>query len=290
MDTEHTERDLDETPTPDQRCPICLQRFEDKVVLNNCFHAFCRFCIAQWAEYEPAKRHGKNRCPLCRTQFQALYHNYSEETHAYDVTHLDADANTAHWSQYQAEEEAIRIQTSETKNEAVARHRRLLVYFQTLIPIIDFKIPKLPADRASSGYTSILKKVSLQFQSKAPQFIARELPILLFHNTMIPGTSSFQQQQSEVSLLNDLLMALILPAIPTLLSLVFLRSQSDASKDDESLLSSISPRDTALDALYEAMSEFLADSTLAFLRELTLFVVSPWTLDLFDRNLTYSDC
>jgi len=272
---------------PDSKCPICLQPYEDMVILNNCFHAFCRFCIFQWAEYEPARRHGPNKCPLCRTQFQALYHNYCADSQSYDVTHMEKDVNPIHWSQYHAEEDSNRLQTSDSKNEAVVRHRRLLVYARSLLPIIDFKMPKM--DQSSPSYASLLRKLSSQFQSKAPQFIARELPILLLHSTMRPGSSSYATQQSEVSLLTDLIMALLPDAIPSLLSFALLRSQSPINQSDSSLLTAFRKQDNSLDPLYEAIFQFLPSAAPTFLRELALFVVSPYSVSSFELNVHYVD-
>ncbi|XP_062825393.1 zinc finger protein RFP-like [Anolis carolinensis] len=47
-------------------CPICLDYFEDPVILAECGHNFCRFCLTQYC----GKRERKAACPQCRKCFQ----------------------------------------------------------------------------------------------------------------------------------------------------------------------------------------------------------------------------
>ncbi|CAF1207287.1 unnamed protein product [Rotaria magnacalcarata] len=47
----------------DLKCPICLRRFHDPIILN-CGHTFDRICIQQ-----SSRSIGSNRCPLCNSKF-----------------------------------------------------------------------------------------------------------------------------------------------------------------------------------------------------------------------------
>ncbi|TPX53211.1 hypothetical protein SeMB42_g00916 [Synchytrium endobioticum] len=48
-------------------CPICLSPYEDKTLLENCFHAFCFVCISTWTATSL-------RCPLCKAEIHMGIH------------------------------------------------------------------------------------------------------------------------------------------------------------------------------------------------------------------------
>ncbi|ORX76673.1 hypothetical protein BCR32DRAFT_248566 [Anaeromyces robustus] len=49
-------------------CPICLEHFSNKTMLNPCYHAFCYICINKWSKVS-------QNCPLCKQPFDfAVYH------------------------------------------------------------------------------------------------------------------------------------------------------------------------------------------------------------------------
>lgn len=78
--------------TAEQKCPICLEDYEDKSYIDACFRilikhlaffynysvyitvlnvfldGFCFICIVQWSEVT-------NSCPLCKATFENLIHD-----------------------------------------------------------------------------------------------------------------------------------------------------------------------------------------------------------------------
>lgn len=53
----------------EDRCPVCLEDYQDKVFVDACFHAFCFNCITCAAEL------AGNKCPMCKTVFEVVIHN-----------------------------------------------------------------------------------------------------------------------------------------------------------------------------------------------------------------------
>lgn len=53
----------------EERCPICLEDYEDKAFVDACFHAFCFECIVKAVEMT------SNRCPMCKISFDTVIHN-----------------------------------------------------------------------------------------------------------------------------------------------------------------------------------------------------------------------
>lgn len=53
----------------EERCPICLEDYQDKAFIDACFHAFCFECIVKAVEMTTG------RCPMCKTSFDTVIHN-----------------------------------------------------------------------------------------------------------------------------------------------------------------------------------------------------------------------
>ncbi|KAJ3585275.1 hypothetical protein NHX12_013996 [Muraenolepis orangiensis] len=58
----------DEEASPDSKCPICLDRFNNLAYLDHCLHRFCFPCIHEWS-------HNKAECPLCKQAFTSILHS-----------------------------------------------------------------------------------------------------------------------------------------------------------------------------------------------------------------------
>ncbi|XP_068164902.1 E3 ubiquitin-protein ligase Topors-like isoform X2 [Antennarius striatus] len=61
-----------EEASPDSKCPICLDRFNNLAYLDRCLHRFCFPCIQEWS-------HSKAECPLCKQPFASILHSVRAE-------------------------------------------------------------------------------------------------------------------------------------------------------------------------------------------------------------------
>ncbi|XP_072315167.1 uncharacterized protein [Eucyclogobius newberryi] len=61
-----------EEASPDSKCPICLDRFNNLAYLDRCLHRFCFMCIQEWS-------HNKAECPLCKQPFASILHTVRGE-------------------------------------------------------------------------------------------------------------------------------------------------------------------------------------------------------------------
>ncbi|XP_034020635.1 E3 ubiquitin-protein ligase Topors-like isoform X2 [Thalassophryne amazonica] len=61
-----------EEASPDSKCPICLDRFNNLAYLDRCLHRFCFPCIQEWS-------HNKPECPLCKQPFTSILHSVRAE-------------------------------------------------------------------------------------------------------------------------------------------------------------------------------------------------------------------
>ena len=58
--------------SPDSKCPICLDRFENPAYLDYCSHRFCFQCVQEWSKT-------KAECPLCKQPFLSIVHSMRSE-------------------------------------------------------------------------------------------------------------------------------------------------------------------------------------------------------------------
>ncbi|XP_035516456.1 topoisomerase I binding, arginine/serine-rich a [Morone saxatilis] len=70
--------------SPDSKCPICLDMFNNISYLDLCLHKFCFRCIHEWSK-------NKAECPLCKQPFNSIYHSIKSEQDfkKYDLQPLD---------------------------------------------------------------------------------------------------------------------------------------------------------------------------------------------------------
>ncbi|XP_048033654.1 E3 ubiquitin-protein ligase Topors-like isoform X4 [Megalobrama amblycephala] len=59
--------------SPDSKCPICLDGFNNVASLDRCLHQFCFRCIHEWSK-------NKAECPLCKQPFHSIFHSVKGET------------------------------------------------------------------------------------------------------------------------------------------------------------------------------------------------------------------
>ncbi|XP_078138417.1 uncharacterized protein LOC139922786 [Centroberyx gerrardi] len=77
---------VSEEASPDSKCPICLDRFNNLAYLDRCLHRFCFPCIQEWS-------HSKAECPLCKQPFASILHSVRAEDDFKEYTLRPAPAN-----------------------------------------------------------------------------------------------------------------------------------------------------------------------------------------------------
>lgn len=72
-----------------ENCSICLEPVSGEAYLDQCFHRFCYHCILQWSEMVLAtslarsgnpKRVAALECPLCKTKYFSIIHDFVSGT------------------------------------------------------------------------------------------------------------------------------------------------------------------------------------------------------------------
>lgn len=56
------------------KCAICLGDVVNRSCSNSCAHQFCFGCLLEWSKVKP-------ECPLCKTSFRTICHNFRGDDH-----------------------------------------------------------------------------------------------------------------------------------------------------------------------------------------------------------------
>lgn len=126
--------------SPDSKCPICLDIFDNLSCLDHCLHMFCFCCIREWSR-------NKAECPLCKQPFNSIYHsiNSDHDYKRYDLMPVDSDSPRAGHFRYHRQAHqgtSASLDSSETN---------IMTHFQT------------------SASDSSLEEEALQESSASPQ-------------------------------------------------------------------------------------------------------------------------
>ncbi|XP_063284765.1 E3 ubiquitin-protein ligase DTX3L [Pelobates fuscus] len=73
-----TNKDSD---SKDDTCPICLDTFTDKEILEKCKHAFCKTCLQQSMAHKPV-------CPICNVSYGVIIGSQPKGTMTHNVIYL----------------------------------------------------------------------------------------------------------------------------------------------------------------------------------------------------------
>lgn len=107
-------------------CPICLDPVSGEAFLDQCFHKFCYHCILQWSEMVLAsslaksgnpKRVSSLECPLCKTQYISIIHDFITGTRYQRHFLLSSDGSQFRLSESHKRRQAVYL---DSKSEEAA--------------------------------------------------------------------------------------------------------------------------------------------------------------------------
>lgn len=236
------------------KCPICFagDYDGDKCLVKGCYHAFCLFCIMQWAEMTRA-------CPLCKHKIVQLVTNLNDDNGTFTLVDLDAASSGAKISSSKPKS----MQSISQENIHQLLRRR--VYQDALHPSREFSgsVPFDSPNAAETRNSSFLENVRKNWLRKTEIWIKAEAPVVFNHHLVV-GTLSVDQETLKEQ------------EIKILLSMVTSLLQSGAGD----LRQSPSAR--------TQLSSLIGDDADIFIRDLMLFLHSPCrTPQEFDAEVQF---
>eukprot|EP01122_Echinamoeba_exundans_P000315 TRINITY_DN10284_c0_g1_i1.p1 TRINITY_DN10284_c0_g1~~TRINITY_DN10284_c0_g1_i1.p1 ORF type:complete len:314 (+),score=61.97 TRINITY_DN10284_c0_g1_i1:34-975(+) len=169
-DSEHSKESSSHEEHP--KCPICLAEDydDDKALVKGCYHAFCFFCILQWAEMTRA-------CPICKTRINHIVSNIDSDAGTFTIVDLDKQPSSR--SSSSTKSKSMQIQSQE-KIHQMARRR---VYEQALKPVKEFSV-QIPFGPSAALFKtpSVLENERRNWRRKLEVWIQSEAPVVFNHH------------------------------------------------------------------------------------------------------------
>lgn len=273
--------------SPDSKCPVCLDRFNNMSYLDICLHKFCFPCIHEWSK-------NKAECPLCKQPFTSIYHSIKSD-HDYKRYDLRPVENGSFGTFGGVR---FRYRTTLTGVHRQMQRRTSSppdngVMFESLTnatqaphpPYIRRMMRRLAARRraASEGRptSNIREQEMINFRRELYRRGVR------VQNVCDNGRS--RDTSAEFFQRNPACLHRLVPWLKRELSVLYGAHGSLVNIVQHIIMSRITRYDLGDEAIKEELRPFLRGRTEHFLHEFINFAKSPFNMEAYDQRAVY-DC
>ncbi|XP_053712697.1 topoisomerase I binding, arginine/serine-rich a [Synchiropus splendidus] len=278
---------ISEDISPDSKCPICLDVFNNVSYLDLCLHKFCFRCIHEWSK-------NKAECPLCKQPFNSIYHSIKsdEDFQKYDLRPVENGCFGTFGGvrfRYRTTLTGIRQQNLSRTDplpdngvmfeaQANAQRQRRDRYLRSIMS-------RLAAERraASEGRAmqSLREQEMINFRKE------------LYRNGMkvrtVTDGGRSRDTSAEFYRRNPACLHRLVPWLKRELLVLFGAHGSLVNIVQHIIMSSITRHNMEDEAMQEALQPFLQGRTQHFLHEFISFAKSPFNMEAYDQHAVY-DC
>lgn len=273
--------------SPDSKCPICLDMFNNISYLDICLHKFCFRCIHEWSK-------NKAECPLCKQPFNSIYHSIKSEQDfkKYDLQPLDNGSFGTFGGvrfRYRTTLTGVHRQLSGRTSpppdngvmfEATTSHPQ-----QPQDRYIRRMMMRLAAKRraASEGrtVTRVREQEMINFR--------RELYRQGVRVRSVRDGGRSRDTSAEFFRRNPACLHRLIPWLKRELTVLYGAHGSLVNIVQHIIMSRITRYDMEDGAIQEELRPFLQGRTEHFLHEFISFAKSPFNIEAYDQNAVY-DC
>ncbi|KFV42255.1 E3 ubiquitin-protein ligase Topors, partial [Tyto alba] len=276
--------------SPDSKCPICLDRFDNVAYLDRCLHRFCFRCVQEWSK-------NKAECPLCKQPFYSIFHTIRAEDDFKEYV-LSSSENSSFSS---PDGRRFRYRTTLTGEHRAGSSpsRRTLspsnsgILFEGLSgePVrqrdgeIQHMIRRLASRRKASAEGRSLRQI-------------REEDMISFRRALyrtgvrirsIQDGGRYRDISSEFFRHNPACLHRLVPWLKRELTVLFGIHGSLISIVQHIIMNNVSRYDMESEAFANYIKPFLLNWTEHFLHEFISFARCPFNLEAYDQHANY-DC
>ncbi|KAM6972462.1 uncharacterized protein FYW47_004609 [Aplochiton taeniatus] len=273
--------------SPDSKCPICLDRFNNMSYLDLCLHKFCFCCIHEWSK-------NKAECPLCKQPFNSIYHSIKSEKDfkKYDLPPLDNGS----FGNFGGER--FRYRTTLTGARRRAQRR-------TSSPPDNGVMFEAVTDPVSPRQDRCLRRMMMRLaagQRAASEGrtvrTLREQEMIKFRRALyrrgvrvrsIRDGGRSRDTTAEFYQRNPACLHRLVPWLKRELTVLYGAHGSLVNIVQHVIMSRITRYDMEDGAIYEELRPFLQGRTRHFLHEFISFAKAPFNMEAYDQHAVY-DC
>ncbi|KAM9313717.1 topoisomerase I binding, arginine/serine-rich a isoform 2-T2 [Pholidichthys leucotaenia] len=271
--------------SPDSKCPICLDIFNNISYLDRCLHKFCFRCIHEWSK-------NKAECPLCKQGFTSIYHSIKSEHDfkKYDLPPVDNGSfgyfegvRFRYRTTLTGVHRQMRGRTAPPPDNGVmfeapatpVRHDR---YLQRMLTSLADRRRAASEGRAVSN---VREEQMINFRRELYQHGVR------VRNVRDGGRS--RNTSADFYRRNPACLHRLVPWLKRELTVLYGAHGSLVNIVQHIIMSRITRYDMEDGAIHEELRPFLQGRTEHFLHEFISFARSPFNMELYDQHAVY-DC
>ncbi|KAM6230180.1 E3 ubiquitin-protein ligase Topors [Porphyrio hochstetteri] len=276
--------------SPDSKCPICLDRFDNVAYLDRCLHRFCFRCVQEWSK-------NKAECPLCKQPFFSIFHTIRAEDDFKEYI-LSSSENRSFAS---PDGQRFRYRTTLTRERRAVRYasRRTLcppdngILFEGLssepVRQRDGEIQQMMRRMASQRQASAEGRSLCQIQEEDMINFRRALYRNGVRIRSVQDGGRYRDISAEFFRQNPACLHRLVPWLKRELTVLFGDHGSLINIVQHVIMSNLTRYDVDSEAFADNLRPFLLNRTEHFLHEFISFARSPFNLEAYDQHANY-DC
>ncbi|XP_048217413.1 E3 ubiquitin-protein ligase Topors isoform X2 [Perognathus longimembris pacificus] len=280
--------------SPDSKCPICLDRFDNVSYLDRCLHKFCFRCVQEWSK-------NKAECPLCKQPFDSIFHSVRAEDDFKEYV-----LRPSYNGSFATPDRRFRYRTTMT------RERNSSIYS----PITTTTVNRRTTTPPDSGVLfeglgisrsrdveipHIMRQITIRGPSAADDRTLRKIQeqdIINFRRTLyragarvrnIEDGGRYRDISAEFFRRNPACLHRLVPWLKRELTVLFGAHGSLVNIVQHIIMSNVTRYDLESQAFVSDLRPFLLNRTEHFIHEFISFARSPFNMAAFDQHANY-DC
>ncbi|XP_062985265.1 E3 ubiquitin-protein ligase Topors [Elgaria multicarinata webbii] len=281
--------------SPDSKCPICLDKFDNVAYLDRCLHRFCFRCVQEWSK-------NKAECPLCKQPFHSILHSMRSEDNfkVYRVKPLDTEsfANPGGTR--------FRYRTTLTRERRTSVHpRRSSSARRTVSPpdngILFEGLSGQPTRQRDAEMHQMIRRLASRRQASLEGRSMRQIQeqdIINFRRALyrsgtrvrsIEDGGRYRDIAAEFFRRNPACLHRLVPWLKRELTVLFGAHGSLVNIVQHIIMSNVTRYDLESQAFADDLKPFLLHRTEHFLHEFINFARCPFNIEAYDQHANY-DC
>ncbi|NXL85271.1 TOPRS ligase, partial [Alectura lathami] len=281
--------------SPDSKCPICLDRFDNVAYIDRCLHRFCFRCVQEWSK-------NKAECPLCKQPFSSIFHTVRAEDDFKEYI-LRPTENGSFAS---PDGRRFRYRTTLTRERrSSSYHRSSSSSRRTLSPpdngILFEGLSSQPVRQRDREIQQMLKRLASRRQASAEGRSVRQIQeedMINFRRALyrtgmrvrsVQDGGRYRDISAEFFRRNPACLHRLVPWLKRELTVLFGAHGSLVNIVQHIIMSNVTRYDLESQAFADDLKPFLLHRTEHFLHEFISFARCPFNLEAYDQHANY-DC
>uniref|UniRef100_G3TTP4 E3 ubiquitin-protein ligase Topors n=1 Tax=Loxodonta africana TaxID=9785 RepID=G3TTP4_LOXAF len=278
--------------SPDSKCPICLDRFDNVSYLDRCLHKFCFRCVQEWSK-------NKAECPLCKQPFDSIFHSVrAEDDFKEYVLRPSYNFATPDVRRFRYRTTLTRDRNTSVYSPSGTMNRRTTTPPDSGVLFEGLGISTRPRD---GEIPQLTRQIAMRRPATADERSMRKIQeqdIINFRRTLyragarvrnIEDGGRYRDISAEFFRRNPACLHRLVPWLKRELTVLFGAHGSLVNIVQHIIMSNVTRYDLESQAFVSDLRPFLLNRTEHFIHEFISFARSPFNMAAFDQHANY-DC